>query len=127
MLFRSPYFFISRAIPGWTSANCSSVISACFVLIVVTFFSSAKLDSLSCTFKSVCLYGNSQTLKPGDDVRLLVEFKCPICSQELEDDRDLANFLVCKNNSHGLLRFYTGDGCFFTTRSEERRVGKEAS
>ena len=44
-----------------------------------------------------------------------VEFKCPICSQELEDDGDLANFLVCKNNSHGLLRFYTGDGCFFTT------------
>ena len=54
-------------------------------------------------------------MKPGDDVRLLVEFKCPICSQELEDDRDLANFLVCKNNSHGLLWFYTGDGCFFTT------------
>ncbi len=54
-------------------------------------------------------------MKPGDDVRLWVDFKCPICSQELEDDGDLANFLVCKNNSHGLLRFYTRDGCFFTT------------
>ena len=27
----------------------------------------------------------------------------------------MANFMVCKNESHGLLRFYTGDGCYFTT------------
>lgn len=44
-----------------------------------------------------------------------VEFKCPKCGQELEDDKDLPDFLICKNSSHPLLRFYTGDGCFFTT------------
>jgi hypothetical protein len=47
-----------------------------------------------------------------------VEFKCPICGKDLDDDREMANFLVCKDESHGVLRFFTGDGCFFTTNEE---------
>src|SRR5438093_798150 len=75
----------------------------------------AAIDTLLIQVFEIFPVLRSNGLAYGDDVRLWVEFKCPICSQELKDDRDLANFLVCKNNSHGLLRFYTGDGCFFTT------------
>ena len=30
----------------------------------------------------------------------------------------MANFMVCKDESHGLLRFFTGDGCYFTTNEK---------
>ncbi len=50
--------------------------------------------------------------------RLWVEFKCPLCAGDLDDDSTMANFMVCKNESHGLLRFYTGDGCYFTTNEK---------
>ncbi len=43
---------------------------------------------------------------------MFVEFKCPLCNRDLDDDKNMANFMVCKNESHGLLRFYTGDGCY---------------
>src|SRR2546430_10079076 len=46
---------------------------------------------------------------------LWVEFKCPLCGKDLDDDKAMANFLVCGDSSHGLLRFFTGDGCYFTT------------
>jgi len=36
----------------------------------------------------------------------------------LDDDKTMANFMFCKNESHGLLRFYTGDGCYFTTNEK---------
>ncbi len=49
---------------------------------------------------------------------LWVEFKCPLCGRDLEDDKSLANFLVCSEQSHGVLRFFTGDGCFFTTNEK---------
>ncbi len=45
---------------------------------------------------------------------MFVEFKCPLCGGDLDDDKNMANFMVCENESHGLLRFYTGDGCYFT-------------
>ncbi len=48
-----------------------------------------------------------------------VEFKCPICGTDLDDDRSMANFMICNESSHGTLRFFTGDGCFFT--SDEKR------
>ena len=48
-----------------------------------------------------------------------VEFKCPICGRDLDDDRSMANFMICNESSHGTLRFFTGDGCFFT--SDEKR------
>ena len=44
-----------------------------------------------------------------------VEFKCPLCGKDLDDDKTMANFLVCNDASHGALRFFTGDGCYFTT------------
>lgn len=44
-----------------------------------------------------------------------VEFKCPICGKDLDDDKTMANFMVCTELSHGTLRFFTGDGCFFTS------------
>ena len=47
-----------------------------------------------------------------------VEFKCPICGRDLNDDKQLANFLTCNNESHGTLRFFTGDGCYFTTNEK---------
>ncbi len=47
-----------------------------------------------------------------------VEFKCPICGKDLNDDKQLANFLICSNESHGTLRFFTGDGCYFTTNEK---------
>jgi hypothetical protein len=53
---------------------------------------------------------------------LFVEFKCPLCGRDLDDDKAMANFLVCKNESHGLLRFYTHDGCYFTT---DEKVAEE--
>ena len=43
------------------------------------------------------------------------EFKCPICGRDLDGDKSMANFMVCNEPSHGTLRFFTGDGCFFTT------------
>ena len=49
---------------------------------------------------------------------LWVEFKCPICGKDLDDDKTMANFLVCADSSHGLLRFFTGDGCYFTTNQQ---------
>ena len=49
---------------------------------------------------------------------MFVEFKCPLCNGDLNDDKNMANFMVCDNESHGLLRFYTGDGCYFTTNEK---------
>ena len=43
-----------------------------------------------------------------------VDFKCPVCGKDLEDDKELANFMICTNNSHGVVRFYTMDSCYFT-------------
>lgn len=51
-----------------------------------------------------------------------IDFKCPVCGQDLEDDKELANFMICKSASHGLLRFYTMDGCYFTT---DKKVAEE--
>jgi hypothetical protein len=47
-----------------------------------------------------------------------VEFKCPICGKDLDDDKSMANFMVCNESSHGTLRFFTGDGCFFTSNEK---------
>ena len=47
-----------------------------------------------------------------------VEFKCPICGGDLDDDKSMANFMVCNESSHGTLRFFTGDGCFFTSNEK---------
>ena len=44
-----------------------------------------------------------------------VEFKCPLCGKDLDDDKTMPSFLVCNDSSHGVLRFFTGDGCYFTT------------
>ncbi len=41
-----------------------------------------------------------------------------MCGKELEDDKAMANFLICSDQSHGVLRFFTGDGCFFTTNEK---------
>ncbi len=49
---------------------------------------------------------------------LWVEFKCPICGRDLDDDESMANFMVCNESSHGTLRFFTGDGCFFTSNEK---------
>ena len=49
---------------------------------------------------------------------LWVEFKCSICGKDLQDDKELGNFLVCNEESHGTLRFFTGDGCYFTTNEK---------
>jgi hypothetical protein len=49
---------------------------------------------------------------------LWVEFKCPLCGKDLDDDKTMANFLVCTDSSHGPLRFFTGDGCYFTTNEQ---------
>jgi hypothetical protein len=49
---------------------------------------------------------------------LWVEFKCPLCGKDLDDDKTMANFLVCGDSSHGSLRFFTGDGCYFTTNEK---------
>lgn len=53
---------------------------------------------------------------------LWVEFTCPLCGKDLDDDKTMANFMVCNDPSHGLLRFFTGDGCYFTTNE---KVGEE--
>ena len=47
-----------------------------------------------------------------------MELKCPICGRDLDDDKGMAGFLVCNEPFHGVLRFYTGDGCFFTTNEK---------
>ncbi len=49
---------------------------------------------------------------------LFVEFKCPLCGKDLDDDKSMANFMVCNDASHGTLRFFTGDGCYFTTNQD---------
>ena len=70
------------------------------------------------------LFSLSQELKapraiPDEAFRILwVEFKCPLCGKDLDDDKTMANFLVCADSSHGLLRFFTGDGCYFTTNEQ---------
>ena len=51
-----------------------------------------------------------------------VEFKCPICGRDLDDDTSIANFMICNESSHGTLRFFTGDGCFFTS---DQKVAEE--
>lgn len=47
-----------------------------------------------------------------------VEFKCPLCGKDLDDDKTMANFMICTDASHGVLRFFTGDGCYFTTNEK---------
>ncbi len=47
-----------------------------------------------------------------------LELKCPICGRDLDDDKERPNFLVCNDASHGVLRFFTSDGCFFTTNGK---------
>jgi hypothetical protein len=49
---------------------------------------------------------------------MFVEFKCPLCGKDLDDDKSMANFMVCNDPSHGVLRFFTGDGCYFTTNEK---------
>jgi hypothetical protein len=49
---------------------------------------------------------------------LYVELKCPLCGGDMDDDKGMANFLVCNDVSHGVLRFFTGDGCYFTTNEK---------
>lgn len=49
------------------------------------------------------------------ETRMWVEFKCPICGKDLDDDKSMANFMICNESSHGTLRFFAGDGCFFTS------------
>ncbi len=49
------------------------------------------------------------------EIIMWVEFKCPICGKDLDDDKSMANFMICNESSHGTLRFFTGDGCFFTS------------
>lgn len=56
--------------------------------------------------------------------KLWIEIKCPICGKDLDDDKTMPNFLVCEDESHGVLRFFTGDGCFFTTN--EKTAGELA-
>lgn len=68
-----------------------------------------------------------QELKPTHSLLLTgqslwVEFTCPLCGKDLDDDKTMANFMVCNDASHGLLRFFTGDGCYFTT---DEKVGEE--
>ena len=46
----------------------------------------------------------------------------PICGKDLGDDKSMANFMVCNESSHGTLRFFTGDGCFFTS---DQKVAEE--
>jgi hypothetical protein len=52
------------------------------------------------------------------ELGLWVEFNCPICGRDLDDDKSLANFMVCNELSHGTLRFFTGDRCFFTSNEK---------
>jgi hypothetical protein len=47
-----------------------------------------------------------------------IEFKCPICGRDLDDDQAMANFMICDEESHGTLRLFTGDGCFFTSNKK---------
>ena len=49
---------------------------------------------------------------------MFVEFKCPLCGKDLDDDKTMANFMVCNDLSHGVLKFFTGDGCYFTTNEK---------
>ncbi len=56
---------------------------------------------------------SSQSVK--SEIIMWVEFKCPICGKDLDDDKSMANFMICNESSHGTLRFFTGDGCFFTS------------
>jgi len=58
----------------------------------------------------------------GGETGMWVEFKCPICGIDLDDDRSMANFMICNESSHGTLRFFTGDGCFFTS---DEKVAEE--
>ena len=44
------------------------------------------------------------------------------CGKDLDDDKSMANFMVCNESSHGTLRFFTGDGCFFTS---DQKVAEE--
>src|SRR5437660_9722080 len=64
-------------------------------------------------FKAARATGQVQRVRP-----LWVEFKCPLCGKDLDDDKTMADFLVCGDSSHGLLRFFTGDGCYFTTNEQ---------
>jgi len=47
-----------------------------------------------------------------------VEFKSPIWGGNLDDEKSMANFMICNESSHGTLRFFTGDGCFFTSNQK---------
>jgi len=42
--------------------------------------------------------------------------------KDLADDKSTANFIICKEPSHGTLRFFTGNGCFFTS---DEKVAEE--
>jgi hypothetical protein len=53
-----------------------------------------------------------------DEADMWVEFKCPICGRDLDDDKSMANFMVCNESSHETLRFFTVDGCFFTSNEK---------
>ena len=59
-------------------------------------------------------------------LKMWVELKCPICGKDLDDDKGMPNFMVCNEESHGVLRFFTGDGCFFTTNEKvAEELGKK--
>lgn len=62
----------------------------------------------------------------GRVLKMWVELKCPICGKDLDDDKGMPNFMVCNDESHGVLRFFTGDGCFFTTNEKvAEELGKK--
>jgi len=42
--------------------------------------------------------------------------------KDLAADKSTANFIICKEPSHGTLRFFTGNGCFFTS---DEKVAEE--
>src|SRR5437660_1372290 len=53
-----------------------------------------------------------------DRYLLFVFGQFPVCGKDLDDDNTMANFLACADSSHGLLRFFTVDGCYFTTNEK---------
>ena len=70
----------------------------------------------------IFLYRRTGRPQLTEEKDMWVEFKCPICGKDLDDDKSMANFMVCNESSHGTLKFFTGDGCFFTS---DQKVAEE--
>jgi hypothetical protein len=69
-------------------------------------------------FVGIFLYRRTGRPQATEEEGMWVEFKCPICGKDLGDDKSMGNFMVCNDSSHGTLRFFTGDGCFFTSNEK---------